>query len=120
MSEETAVLAEFTTEAEAVAALNRLQTEGIQGEVAGPGGELVPVAPFKILVSSVALERARQLLQQDVEATLPEGWEAAAETAVDGWICAQCDTTVPLDQAFCPECGASRSEVRVEDDEDEE
>ena len=45
-----------------------------------------------------------------------------AEEAIDGWVCDGCDTIVAPEEAFCPECGSTRSHVdpRDEDYDDDE
>jgi hypothetical protein len=117
MYEITEVVAEYTTEAEAEVALTRLREEGLEGEVAGIGGELVPVAPFRLLVVAENAARARQILGLHTPEQYEQDWEEAAEAAIDGWLCAFCDTEVSLTEAFCPECGASRGASHVDDDE---
>jgi hypothetical protein len=114
------VVAEYTTEAEAQVALEQLREEGIEGEVKGVGGELIPVAPFRLFVVAENALKARQVLGLHRQEAGEEGWEDEAESAVDGqWICGACDAQVPLDQDVCPECGTPRSEARAEGDEKE-
>jgi rubrerythrin len=116
MSDPIEVIAEYTTEAEAQVALARLREEGIDGQVDGFAGQSVPVAPFRLSVASSQAARALQIIEDHSKAQLAEGWEDDAEAAVDGWICAMCDTPVELTEAYCPECGAPRTAVRADDE----
>jgi hypothetical protein len=120
MDEATGVVAEFTSEAEAFVALAQLAGEGIRAQVATLGGSGLPVAPFRVVVAPEDFHRAVIALGLGPEGTLDEGWEESAENALDGWICALCDTPNDLDQAFCPACGGSRHDVRAEDADDED
>jgi rubrerythrin len=124
MSEPTEVIAEFQTVVEAQEALAWLREEGFEPSLEGELSETVnypllggmPLAPTRVVVPASQAERAREALANRGEVQLQEDWEDAAEHAVDGWICPNCDTPVKLEEAFCPECGASRTNVRAEDD----
>src|SRR5262249_45909883 len=71
---------------------------GREGEVKGVGGELIPVAPFRLFVVAENALKARQVLGLHRQEAGEEGWEDEAESAVDGqWICGACDAQVPLD-----------------------
>lgn len=126
MYDSTVVVAEYPTAAEAEIALARLRHEGIEGAVTGNASnaasyslfEHVPFAPILLSVTSSESERARAILSQLDQELLEEGWEETAEAAVEGWICASCDTEVPLDQTVCSDCGAPRRDRRSEDEDD--
>jgi hypothetical protein len=126
MFEPTEVIAEFPSEGEAEVALARLREEGIEGSVTGnvPNAATfslfgrMPYAPIQLAVVASEAERAREILKHHEE-SLQEGWEEDAEAAIDGWICANCDTEVTLEVMFCPECGSPRSAVRVEDEDED-
>jgi hypothetical protein len=127
MYDPTEVIAEFKTPGEAHAALARLEAEGIAGVVTGdvPNaanwsllGQL-QFAAIQLAVARADAARARDVLGLAAQEELAEGWESAAESAIEGWICACCDTEVPLNQDVCPECGSARQERTDEEDEDE-
>lgn len=117
MNEASGVVAEYSTEAEALVAMAQLVGEGIRATVMGLGGKGVPVAPFRLVVAAKEVARAQQLLEMQREAELDEDWEDAAEQAIDGWMCEFCDNVASPAQVFCPVCGASRTEVRADDEE---
>src|SRR5262249_3287085 len=118
-------IAEYPTEIEAQEALTWLREEGIEGALDQDAADTsnYPIlggpahVPMKVLVAAADAERARAILTARSEGQLHENWEDAAELAIRGWICPKCDTEVNPDVVFCPECGASRTEVRVEDDD---
>jgi hypothetical protein len=128
MSHPTEPIANFPTEAEARLALGRLDEEGLRAEVVPANDNLsrhaivLPIHDgYHLLVAAEDAERARQVLALDAEQPLADGWEDAAEQAIDGWLCPNCDTEVSMNEAFCPECGESRGEVRADDgDEDDD
>ena len=123
MSAATEVIAEYTTQLEAEEALNWLRQEGVEGSIAVDvehaakypilGGG--PVAPTRVLVLAADAVRARAILAKLDQGELQENWEDAAESAIQGWMCPNCDTEVNLEEAYCPECGSPRTDVRVED-----
>lgn len=124
MSQQTETIANFPTEAEARLALGRLDEEGIRGDVVPASDNLersaivLPIHDgYDLRVAAADAERAQQVLALDARQPLPPDWEDEAEKAVDGWICPACDTPVSMNEAFCPECGASCPGVRVEDDD---
>ncbi len=126
MLEHTEVIAEFPTEAEAQVALARLREEGIEGAVTGnvPNAATFSIfgrmqfAPIELSVVASAVERAREILDRHGEEAIQEDF-TDAESAINGWMCLNCDTEVNLEEAFCPECGSPRTEARVEDNDDE-
>jgi rubrerythrin len=125
MSEPTEAIAEFQTVVEAQEALAWLREEGIEASIAGDVSETVnypilggmPLAPTRLVVAASDAERAREVLAHREQEQLQDNWEDAAESAINGWICPNCDTEVNPEEAFCPACGASRTDVRAEDDE---
>jgi hypothetical protein len=126
MSQQTEPVANFPTEAEARLALGRLEAEGIAGHVIPASDNLsrhaivLPIhGGYDVVVAAGEAERARQVLLLHAHQPVPPGWEDEAERAIDGWICPGCDTPVSMNEAFCPECGASCPGVTVEDDEDD-
>jgi hypothetical protein len=127
MYDPTVVIAEFNTPGEAHMALARLEAEGIAGTVSGDVPSPVnwsmlgkmQFAAIQLAVAISEVARARNILGLAAEEELAEGWESAAESAIDGWICVSCDTEVAADQEVCPECGAGRQELSAEDEEEE-
>jgi hypothetical protein len=129
MAEATRVVATFQTAAEAHVAQVRLQAEGIEsvvsGDVPNPAGfslfGRLQYSAIELSVGVSDLARAQEILATPLaEDELDTSWEAAAESAVEGWICAGCDTEVPADQQVCPECGTLQSAQRQEEDEEDE
>lgn len=130
MSEEqpqTVVIATFEDRAAAEAVQTVLREAGIEATLQGDvGSEAHPdlVAghlhsePIQMLVPAAQVEAAAAALKEAV-APPEEGWEQAAESAVDGWVCVNCDTVVDQNEAVCPTCGALRAEQPPQDDEDE-
>lgn len=124
MSEPTEAVAVFPTEVEAQEALAWLREEGIEGVLDADAADTsnYPIlggpahVPMRVLVAAPDAERARAILASRGGDQLEANWEEQAEHAIQGWICPNCDTEVHPDEAFCPECGASRQDVRVEDE----
>ena len=122
MLEPTEVIAEFPTEAEAQVALARLREEGIEGAVTGnvPNAAnfslfgRMQYAPIELSVVAAAVERAKEILDHHAEEAIQEDF-VDAESAINGWMCRNCDTEVNLEEAFCPECGSPRTDVRIQD-----
>jgi len=118
MSENTIVLREFDSAAEAQLALERLRAESIRSFVSGDTplptnfsifGQM-QYAAIRLHVDAAQAERARAILA-DLPRHKPEkGWESQAEDAIDGWICPLCDTQVEVDAIVCPACGETRPE----------
>src|SRR5262245_29404934 len=125
MSQPTEAIAVFPTEDEAQEALAWLREEGIEGSLDRDAADTsnYPIlggpahVPMRVLVAASDAERARAVLASRGQDQLEPNWEEQAEAAIQGWICPNCDTEVNPDVAFCPECGASRTEVRVEDED---
>ena len=119
MYERTEVVAEFTREAEAQVALLRLRMDRIRCTVVGQVPSVasftllgrMPHAAIQLVVAVSQAERARFILAAAGVEVLEHNWEALAESAVDGWICATCDTEVPHGQPSCPACGDGRAGV---------
>src|SRR5262245_50524082 len=124
MYEPTEVIAEFPTETEAQVALARLRAEGIEGAISGEVPHAasfsllgrLQYAPILLSVAASQVDKARQILAQDRDAALEEGWEDAAEAAIQGWICPNCDTEVMPEETTCPECGASRPDLGADEE----
>jgi rubrerythrin len=129
MSDESqAVIATFEDQTAALAVQAVLREAGIEATLRGDvGSEADPdwvagrmhASGIELVVPAAQVEAAKKALE---EATAPpeEGWEETAESAVDGWVCLNCDTVVKQDEPACPTCGALRSEQPQEDDEDED
>lgn len=108
------VVATFSMPLEAEMARGQLEAEGIPARVADEdtvtlfnlGGAFGTV---KLMVSEEHLERARAILDELPEPiSVPAPTDIEAEESVAGWICAQCDTEVSVDQTRCPSCAAPR------------
>ena len=118
MSENTIVLREFDSAAEAQLALERLRAESIRGFVSGDTplptnfsifGQM-QYAAMRLHVDATQAERARSILDDLPRHRPVKGWESQAEDAIDGWICPLCDTQVEEDVTVCPACGETRHE----------
>ncbi|HEY7153044.1 MAG TPA: hypothetical protein VH575_03695 [Gemmataceae bacterium] len=116
MSENTVVLCEFDSAAEAHLALEYLQAESIRGFVSGdapiptnfsPFGQM-PYAAIRLHVEASQVRRAREVLSALRRDKPSTKWEWQAEDALDGWICQLCDTQVDEDATVCPACGETR------------
>ncbi|MFO0878238.1 MAG: hypothetical protein U0840_12880 [Gemmataceae bacterium] len=116
MYELTEVIGEFATEAEAQVALVRLKMDRIDARLVGHVpcaasfwllGRL-PFVPIHMVVPRSQADRARFILAAAGVEVLEPDWESLAERAVDGWICAGCDSEVDHSDDTCPICSASR------------
>jgi hypothetical protein len=115
--EVTEVIAKFTAEEEAQAALAALKAAGVQAVLSGhvPSAAAFSLfgrlqyAPIQLAVPQSQVDQARQVLEGAGSKPAP-GWEEAAEQAIDGWLCHNCDTVVAETEQVCPECGTPRSE----------
>lgn len=112
----TEVIREYEKLAEAMAHLAALQAEGIAAVLAGdvPNGAnfhwlagRLNYAPIQLVVPASQRGQAERILLQLGE-PLPLGWEADAESAIEGWLCPTCDTVTAYEEIECAGCGGAR------------
>jgi rubrerythrin len=126
MYETTEVIATYTDETEARAAETRLVAEGIEAVLTGATPDAasfslfgrMQYAPIQLAVPRSQVKQALDILDYRGQEEFGEDWEELAESAIDGWICTNCDTEVEKQEPFCPECGTPRFEAPTRDDED--
>jgi rubrerythrin len=116
MHENTVQVAQFHNTEEALGARLRLEAE----EIACTLSEESPsptdfsifgrmnYAPIRLYVAASQAERAAEILASKEPLELDENWQAQAESAVEGWICHNCDTPVEESATECPECATPR------------
>lgn len=129
MSEESqTVIATFEDQAAAQAVQAVLREAGVEATLLGDvGSEADPdwvagrmhATPIQLAVPAAQVEAAAKAIQ-DATAPPEEGWEESAESAVDGWVCLNCDTVMPEEVSCCTVCGAMRSDPAQQDDDEDE
>jgi hypothetical protein len=121
--ESTTVIREYDNPTEALADHAALRAAGIEallvGDVANAAhpdwvaGRL-DYGPIQLAVAASKRDAALEALQE--EDVTEEGWEEAAESAIDGWLCRNCDTVMPQEEPACTACGSLRSEQPPQDE----
>jgi Putative prokaryotic signal transducing protein len=115
MSEDAQTIMTFNSLPEAEVACSRLAEEGIRAFVSDElaaatfGGMGNLVGGVRLQVPSADAERARGILQADLEEVLARNRAKGiplTEAGRPAWVCPQCREHVDLDLEQCPSCGA--------------
>jgi hypothetical protein len=116
MHEKTVEAARFHATEEALAARLQLEAEGIACNLSEDSPSPADFslfgrmnhAPIRLYVAASQAEQAAAILSRNEPLELDKDWQAQAESAVEGWICHNCDTQNEESAAACSACDTPR------------